>query len=487
MRTRGRPRHPETLTPRQQEVLALLRRGLTNEQIASALDISVDGVKYHVAEVLRRLDVRDRYEAALVEPGVERRSWLRGLLALPLIPKSKLSLVASTASVAAMAGVAAGIVLLILALAGTDHVGRDDELAARLASRELVAFKSGDETWRIGVFDSVAMRQIASFDAGHDSDTPSSAVIAGDRIVVNYGKRLDSHRIDGTDKLTVLEIDKGWLYDVASSPDGRLLALTVQTEDELCLPLPEGATSGPCGRTFADVTAVLVVDALTGDQVLRIPQSDARFGGLTGQAAHPVWRADGQAFVVTGSTQSEQPGNRATVYLDGRVIISTPLDYFVPNNGTRIATGEIEPCENLNLRRHELRIVDIETGHVLFATVSDDHRVFFPFEWSPDGTELLYFTQAYPRGPTDTSCEWDGATTEWSLLSVDGVVTNAVDPRDVHRRWFGTGAVEFECAQPTALLDGYCTEAQYASKAIVNGETVVEGTNIRILDRTSSY
>ena len=54
----------EELTPREWEVLALVREGLTNEQIASRLGISRDGVKYHVSEILGKLGMEDRIEAA---------------------------------------------------------------------------------------------------------------------------------------------------------------------------------------------------------------------------------------------------------------------------------------------------------------------------------------------------------------------------------------------------------------------------------------
>ncbi|MCH7580200.1 MAG: helix-turn-helix transcriptional regulator, partial [Chloroflexi bacterium] len=40
-----RPSHPDMLTPREQEVLALLREGLTNPQIAERLSITLDGAK----------------------------------------------------------------------------------------------------------------------------------------------------------------------------------------------------------------------------------------------------------------------------------------------------------------------------------------------------------------------------------------------------------------------------------------------------------
>ena len=64
MRRRGRPRHPDILTPREWDVLALLRDGLTNEAIADCLGISPDGAKYHVSQILSKLGVTTREEAA---------------------------------------------------------------------------------------------------------------------------------------------------------------------------------------------------------------------------------------------------------------------------------------------------------------------------------------------------------------------------------------------------------------------------------------
>ena len=51
-------------TNRQREVLDLLARGLTNGQIAEALGISLDGAKWHVSEIIARLGVDTREEAA---------------------------------------------------------------------------------------------------------------------------------------------------------------------------------------------------------------------------------------------------------------------------------------------------------------------------------------------------------------------------------------------------------------------------------------
>ncbi|MDE3095168.1 MAG: helix-turn-helix transcriptional regulator [Chloroflexota bacterium] len=61
---RGRPPHPDVLTPRQWEVLELVREGLSNEQIGRRLGISTDGAKFHVSEILTKLGVSSRREAA---------------------------------------------------------------------------------------------------------------------------------------------------------------------------------------------------------------------------------------------------------------------------------------------------------------------------------------------------------------------------------------------------------------------------------------
>jgi two-component system, NarL family, nitrate/nitrite response regulator NarL len=51
------------LTARQHEVLVLLSLGRSSEQIAAELDLSIETVRNHVREILRRLNVHSRLAA----------------------------------------------------------------------------------------------------------------------------------------------------------------------------------------------------------------------------------------------------------------------------------------------------------------------------------------------------------------------------------------------------------------------------------------
>ena len=110
MKGYGRRAGADALTGREQEVLALIREELSNEEIARRLGISVSGVKYHVTEILGKLGLENRHDAARWQPEEPRRAWA----ALPLLfrPRWLSPAIAGTLAVA----VAAGIGLLVWAL-----------------------------------------------------------------------------------------------------------------------------------------------------------------------------------------------------------------------------------------------------------------------------------------------------------------------------------------------------------------------------------
>jgi NarL family two-component system response regulator LiaR len=59
------PNNPETLSDRETEVLRLLAGGMSNKEIAFALGIGENTVKTHVSNVLAKLGVASRTQAAL--------------------------------------------------------------------------------------------------------------------------------------------------------------------------------------------------------------------------------------------------------------------------------------------------------------------------------------------------------------------------------------------------------------------------------------
>lgn len=59
---RGRPRYDDLLTPAEWRVAEAVRHGLTNPEIARLQGVSTDAVKYHVANILQKLDLSRRNE-----------------------------------------------------------------------------------------------------------------------------------------------------------------------------------------------------------------------------------------------------------------------------------------------------------------------------------------------------------------------------------------------------------------------------------------
>lgn len=51
------------LTDREREILAALARGMTNQQLANALDISLNTVKFHLKNLYSKLEVENRAQA----------------------------------------------------------------------------------------------------------------------------------------------------------------------------------------------------------------------------------------------------------------------------------------------------------------------------------------------------------------------------------------------------------------------------------------
>ena len=63
-RGRGRPPYPDVLTPAEWRILDEVRTGATNAEIAIRLGLSPYTVKYHISNILGKLELRNRRQIA---------------------------------------------------------------------------------------------------------------------------------------------------------------------------------------------------------------------------------------------------------------------------------------------------------------------------------------------------------------------------------------------------------------------------------------
>jgi DNA-binding CsgD family transcriptional regulator len=212
----------EDLTDTQRRVLDLIAEGRTNYEIGQALGITLDGAKYHVTEILNKLGVDSREEAAaaLVAPRAGRTAWLSG--------KSMRRGIAIAAGVGAVA-LGIGLVLALLAR---------DEASGRPAVQ--VAFLQGEPfgaDMRIVVVDGDGnQRQI-----GETGRYRELAWSPDARHLMAHEATESSHRV------RIFDVESGeavaWepagFSSFAWSPDGRYLA--VVSEESLSVRDVEGA------------------------------------------------------------------------------------------------------------------------------------------------------------------------------------------------------------------------------------------------------
>ncbi len=149
-----RTRHYQTagkdaLTPRQREVLQMIADGRTNPEIAERLGITLDGAKFHVREILGRLQVDSREEAA--DWWRANRS-LRGRVASWMRAITPAGWLKPTAIGTAIGGTAIG-----LGAAGFALSGGDPGDAAPLPACELTDLRpearEGSWAWRGKIFE----------------------------------------------------------------------------------------------------------------------------------------------------------------------------------------------------------------------------------------------------------------------------------------------------------------------------------------------
>ena len=146
----GRPRHPDVLTPAEWRVLEALRDGGTNAAIGARLGLRLDTVKYHISNMLAKLELRDRRALAAWRPDAERGR-LGAVLAVPAVVWAVVGrpLVWVGVGTAAVAGVAVaviaavGVVVVAFVLATGDGDAPPFAATSQSAPEPIVSCDSG--------------------------------------------------------------------------------------------------------------------------------------------------------------------------------------------------------------------------------------------------------------------------------------------------------------------------------------------------------
>ena len=307
MKKRGRPHHPDVLTPRQWEVLELIRENLSNQEIAQKLGISLDGVKYHVSEVLTRLGVRNRLEAARWRPPRPGHGGLAAVM--PLVFWRKLGWLAQGVAGGLGIAVAAGFSLLIWGLLVTQSNGS-------AAADVVLESQEGQVLDGAGVLDGFGLWLF-------DTETASAT-----RLPVNERLMLAQWLEDGT-KFVAYAIDQqAWrIYDVEGNALGTFLQL----------PEGDGPRITAHVRPTSEGTALLVLYDLPDGKSMAIidvaTHLEQPFESLQGANENPVFSPDGLHLAYANKNGdlasvvvAKPDGTNATAIR----VVSKPDDYIFP-------------------------------------------------------------------------------------------------------------------------------------------------------------
>jgi DNA-binding CsgD family transcriptional regulator len=468
---RSRRRSPQSLTARQQEVLALLARRHTNGEIAEALGISLSAAKWHVSEIIGVLGVDTREEAAdwwREQNGLPARLRRGGLGVWGLFAVRPVAMgLAAVAIIAALAIVAA-----LLWQGGDDEAvpATDDETptlspsptanaatpTASPTPDPFLAYQtypvpgrdevfvytvfvkwegSTEQTWPIRsvvVQDLATGRLIGNWKySGRDLGYPIGAVVGKEHVVVATHSSLTRYNLDGSGERLLFQLRAPQsLADVAVSPDGRLLAVTSN-----------------CVTTCVPLNAVTFFDIATGQQIGQVTQSSPGFEGFAGDVWQLSWHGDGSGVWVIGATYTHGGGGRAFVGIDGEVEPYLADDWGFSTwspSGRYLADGAPQVgCMREGGRA--LRITDMDTGQVV-ANVTGEAGVYAVWEWAPDSSAIVY--QFIP-GEIDDGCDWAGNPGEYRMYTlVTGDIESVSDLSALHRRWYGDIFVEVVCDEP---------------------------------------
>ncbi|MEX0784395.1 MAG: helix-turn-helix transcriptional regulator [Dehalococcoidia bacterium] len=354
----------EDLTDTQRRVLDLIAQGKTNHEIGQALGITLDGAKYHVTEILNKLGVDSREEAAaLVAPERGVRSFVQRVASRRVV-----------AAAAAVGAIAVGLALVLAFLSDGEEAGPVPAIQAAFLAGEFDP-EGVDRTKQIVVVDGDGNTrdlgkpaEYAAIEWSPDGRKLLALALDGETLVfhvfdVTNG---DSHSWDSP------ELPQGWRW----SPDSAALGLylqpfDLQTQDkfgEVWIVEPDGApiaradllrtsdeaTLRPPGLLWSEDSQWLagihgrdmVALSTSGDsRVVPLPDD---FGA--GHALPLDWTAHGLR-IMNGTRLREGGAAWLLPALDGDWVPADPLDLEVDFAVVQSVEAEFAPAYSLAVSR----------------------------------------------------------------------------------------------------------------------------------------
>lgn len=471
MGQRGRPRYPDLLTPREQDVLALIREGLTNEQIAARLGIGFETAKTHVSQIISKLGVSTREEAAQWREGERRRWWST----IPVLLKAAL--------VTAAVAVLAGLVLLAAEFFGSGGSEPSNVLAtgeptvtpARPSASSAASGTAGATPAASPALSTptVATIEVPPTATATAPPAPTSTIPTGRLPISGYEVRVVNS--DGSGVQT-LAVGRSPVWE----PGGDNVAYIAQTT-----PVQVDGAAYLEGTHWVHQVGV---DGAPDTEIASYQWSDILFRcNVTGRGFG--WSADGTNFItwnlddlggtlfdlLTGATYPIENGCSSLWLPDGRLLITALCEesrsefcIYAYNGGSSIRLtdgliGDASPDgRRLAFARNGgLWVRDMESGaEELLQNLTGLGSV----EWSPDGREILFLEEqeeplsgrieAYDiqSGTTRQIAEglsprWspDGSYISYTSVASDGCPTgHVIDAANLHERFALSNANDLE-------------------------------------------
>lgn len=418
------------LTARQKRVLDLIVEGRTNGEIAAELGMTLDGAKWNVSEILTKLGLSGREEAADYWRWRHRRTRGFANLMRALLPVTAVKWAGGVAGLAVVG--AMGVVLFDFARESgartTPRLEFEAVTTLQGGGSHIHAWYAGPELARCETRSSVRHAEIQSSHSADDVEILRNGMrsLVMDSAYTNpggsgthvsfYEDRGEALRCIGSlvtaplgasldDAVAALEADDVWVTEVVVEGTDTVLGRPVTV---LGLTLTRGDVFEPGEPRVTTQTARVWYDEELG-LVLR-EEREIADGESSSSATYEVTRLDLEARIDDALFEVEVPVGAE---------IQPPIPTYptvVLGDGSS-TTGEIRDRRGLYVPAGQPGDWKLMPANPLLPGMTGDYSTHAGYAWSVGGplpTATIWFDQQYPAAPA--AREFEGAPT----VTIDG-------------------------------------------------------------------